>query len=129
VKGTLIWDNDDKTILRHCYTANLTAADVIDMACATYDLLMSVPHIVHIIIELPGLTRASQVQIMEAADQLDDCLAPNQGYSVTVGGGLAMAYAVKTMAKVAPRSMERAHFADTLDEARALIKRLETAQK
>jgi hypothetical protein len=124
VKGKIVWDNEEKTILRQIYPKDFTVDDIQEMALETYHLLATVPHTVHLILELTSLTRSSQISFMDAASELDATVSRNQGHVVMVGGGLAMQYAAKTIALSAPRATENSHFVDTLDEARELLKRL-----
>jgi hypothetical protein len=124
VKGQLVWDNAEKTVLRQVYAANFTANDILEMARATYDLLADVPHTVHLLLELSHLSRNGQMSFMDAAKDLDATVASNQGYVIVIGGGLGMQYTAKTMELSAPKAAEKTHFAETLDEARQLLRRL-----
>lgn len=124
MKGQLIWDNEEKTVLRQVYAANFTAEDILDMARTTYELLSDIPHTVHLFIELSHLSRSGQMSFMEAAKDLDSTVASNQGYVIIIGGGLGMMYTAKTMELSAPKASENSHFVDTLEEARQVLRRL-----
>ncbi len=124
MKAKLIWDNPEKTLLRQVYTGNITTEDILGTARETYELLGTVPHTVHLFLELSSLSRSVQISFMEAAKDLDLMVASNQGYVIGIGGGLGLLYTVKSMEIAAPKATEKSYLVDTMEEARELLRKL-----
>ncbi len=121
MNGQLIWDNEEKTVLRQVYQGSPTVNDIQEMAAQTYDLLMAVPHKVHLIIESGLMNKAARDSFVQASRTLDQKVAPNQGMVVVVNETAGMQVFVKTVGVRAPRASTNVHTVRTLEEARTLI--------
>jgi hypothetical protein len=121
MNGQLVWDNDEHTILRQIYSDHLQASDILEMATKTYEMLLTVPHTVHLIIEMPPFTRAIRQSWLEASQKLNRTVAPNQGVVVSVikTGGVDLL--AKSIGVAAPKAAKNVFEAKSVEEARALI--------
>lgn len=112
------WENDEKTILRQIYTDRWTVDDFLACTDRTYRLLKSVPHTVHIIIDLSQAVRTPSniLSVMRYAEQhVNDNLG-----LITVVGADDFAKAVFMPAKrIAPNATRNMIFVETLPEAYA----------
>lgn len=118
--GETRWDNDEKTILLHVYSGDVILQDYFDVIDKSKQMTESVPHTVHVILD--RTTAESQPPGLSAALRYANKHIPsNQGIRVVVGGNRFTRLMVDIGRVVAPHLVKDVYFADTLDEARALI--------
>lgn len=120
MEDCLIWDNEEKTILRQVYTGKITPEDVLRVASKTHDLLMTVPHKVHLIIDV-SKARSTHQSFVKAARELDKKVAPNQGVVVVVDDAIASKLTLQSMKLVATESTRNTWNVKTVEEAHKLI--------
>jgi hypothetical protein len=116
----LIWDNDEKTILRRVLLGRWTAEEYLNSVNRAYKLLNGLDHTVHLIIDGTQENR-TPTNILSIIRNIDDKIAPNQGMVVLVGVDDTYKSIAKAARKLAPRAMQNRHYANTLDDARRLI--------
>jgi hypothetical protein len=124
----LVWDNEEKTVVRQIYVGEVTVDDVKEMAQKTYDLLLTMPHTVHLIVETRNPSRSSRNSFIQAGRTLDKTVAPNQGLVVIIDTSIATQFSIKAIGLTAPKAAKNVYTVATLDEAREVIKQVSTAK-
>jgi hypothetical protein len=121
MNGQVFWDNDEHTILRQIYNENVQVNDIVEIATKTYETLLTVPHKVHLIIEMPPFTRSIRQSWLEASQKLNRTVAPNQGIVVSIIKGGGSDLLVKSIGVAAPKAAKNVFEAKSVEEARQLI--------
>jgi hypothetical protein len=118
---TIVWDNSDKTVVLQQYIPPATKEDLFLLAEESADMLKSVSHTVHLILD----ERAIKLMLNTADLQFLEKLVPrNQGACVMVVPQIQVAY--KLMAQrlgrlVAPKSVNQSFFAPSIEDARLML--------
>ncbi|MDX2078267.1 MAG: hypothetical protein SFZ02_17675 [bacterium] len=112
----VIWDNDEKTILRQTYTARWTVDDFLACTDKTYRLLNNVPHTVHIIIDLTQATR-TPANILSAMRYAEEHVNENLGQIVVIGADDFAKEIFSPARRIAPNATRTMIFVETLPQA------------
>lgn len=113
-----IWENDEKTILRQIYTDRWTVDDFIACTDRTHRLLKSVPHTVHLIIDLSQAVRTPS-NILSAMRYAEQHVNDNLGLIAIVGADDFAKQVFAPAKRLAPNATGRITFVETLPEAYA----------
>lgn len=116
----VIWDNPEKTIIRHVYIGNATITDYMAVAQLNAAMLNTVSHPVDVIITLTNVNPNSD-GFLRGAHYANKIIPKNQRLVVIVNADVHMQGLVKMVAKFTPDLSKHTHFVDTLDEAYHLI--------
>lgn len=121
----VFWDNEEQTILQHVYSGDVTPDDYYFIIDNSAEMIRSVAHTVHVIVDSRQVISrpANLSRIMRYADKH---VPDNQGIRVLVGATLLMRVMVDGGRVFSPRLVRDVHFAETVEDARALIERLTT---
>jgi hypothetical protein len=117
----IAWDNADKTVILHQYIAPASKEDLYQLAQKSAEMLGTVPHTVHLIIDervIKLILNASDFRFLETL------VPPNQGSVVMVVPRIDTDYKKITQRLghiVAPKSVNESHFASSIEEARSLL--------
>ena len=117
----VIWDNPEKTIIRHVYIGNATVTDYMAVAQLSAAMLNTVPYPVDIIITLINV-HANSDGFLRGAHYANKIIPKNQRLVVMVNADVHMRGLVNMVAKFTPKLSEQTHFVNTLDEAYQLIR-------
>lgn len=115
------WDNDEKTVLLQQYTDKATKDDLYYLAKKSNQMLATVEHRVHIIIDERNIDL-----ILNSADMryLEHWTSPNQGAVVMVVQAEKANYKRLSQEhgrKIAPHAFADPHFVETIEEARQIL--------
>ena len=116
------WDNVEKTVVLQKYFDKATKEDLYELSKLSRDLLISVSHTVHLIVD------ERPVKVTLSCDDmqyLESHVPPNQGAVVMIveKSGLAYKQKVQTVGRsVAPKAFEQPYFVESLVEARQLLR-------
>ena len=117
------WDNKEKSVVLQTYTDKPSKDDLYLLAQKSAQMLGSVDHTVHIIID----ERKRMLTLSSADMQYLERMCPsNQGLVVIVVQDMLMSYKeyVHQMAnKIAPNAFADPWYATSIDEARELLQR------
>lgn len=117
---TLVWEDDEKTILRHIYDGQWTTADLYRAIDESRRLLLEVKHPVDLIIDMR--TSADPPSgVLPAYQHADRQKPDNQRLVVMVQTGKVMQTINRVTGKVAPKTAQNRVLVDTMEEAFALI--------
>ena len=116
------WDNDEKTVVLQEYLDNAVKDDLYLMAKESANMLASVEHTVHLIIDERNIHLT-----LNSADMrfLEKNVPANQGYVIVIPpkGGMVLKKMTKNIGdKFAPKSFNETIFMETLEEAREFLK-------
>ncbi len=115
------WDNEGKTVVLQQYVGHATQNDLYHLAEKSAKLLREVDHTVHLIID----ERAVRLQLTRHdITYLEQICPRNQGAVVIVARPDAIIYkeiAHQIAKPVSKRAFANAHYAHTVDEARAML--------
>ena len=117
----VFWDNETKTVLRQEYYDSPTVEEIVEVATKTNEMLKTVSHPVHLIIQQQHRGLRERQAFIKAADQLESHVAPNQGIVIVIDPSIALQFSIKSMALVAPKAATQVHQVHTLEEAREFI--------
>ncbi|MDX2078534.1 MAG: hypothetical protein SFZ02_19030 [bacterium] len=118
--GRIEWDNEEKTILLNIYEGDLVLEDYYRVTDMTFEELNKLPHTVHtIMLRNVRKTPTNMSKVMQYANKKTP---PNLGMSVIVGGSQFTRIIVKMAKVIAPKLSKEVYFADSLEEARQIIK-------
>lgn len=120
----LIWDNEEKTVLRHIYEGEWTLEDLHAMIDSTYKWIDTVGHsqIVNIIADL-SQSATPPSKVLSASRHYRSKRHARQGIQVIVGSSLRLTF-MKIITQAAMAIVPQARnvrFADTVEEARQII--------
>lgn len=116
----LVWEDDDKTILRHIYEGIWTVADFIGAVDESRKLLLEVEHPVDLIIDMREAA-GPPPKIMSAYRYADQKVPPNQRLIVMVNPNEYMKTFNNIVGKIAPRAAENRNLVESMDGAFELI--------
>ncbi len=119
----VIWDNDEQTIIRQIYGGHLKREDYSVAVDEFERLAKSVMHTVHSIMDRSEVLSTTPGMVLPAMRYANSHVPPNIGLRVIVKASAFTRVMVEAGRRIAPRLMEEVYFADTLDEARAIIAR------
>lgn len=115
------WDNKDKTVVLQQYLPGATRDDLYHLAQTSADMLKSVEHTVHLIIDERNIRLSLSSSDLKFLEKL---VPPNQGVAVVIVSPQDLAYKVRfqEIGKLtAPKALSRPHFVLSLKEARMYL--------
>lgn len=118
---TLVWDNPEKTILRHIYDGEFTTDDFYRAARENYDLQQTVSHPVIVISDLTGALKKSKMLISAAGKYSEKYLPENQRAVIVVNPDAFTRVMLSIAKSVAPGTTSNLYTVSTLSEAYDLI--------
>jgi hypothetical protein len=116
------WDNAEKTVILQQYLEDATKDDLYLLAKTSAQMLATVEHRVHLIIDERNIQLTLNNTDMRYLEKL---LPPNQGIVIVIPpkGKMIFKRMTKTIGdKLAPRSFNETIFVETLEEAREILK-------
>lgn len=116
----LLWDNEEKTILRHVYDGEWSPEGYHAAMQESQRMLMSVPHAVDVILDMRR-SATPPFGILPAYQEADKLVPDNQRLVIMVRPGMIMKALNRIISDIAPRSSANRIVANSMDEARALI--------
>lgn len=114
------WENDQKTIILHELSGDVTAEDFLQLTEVSREMLDSVPHMVHFIYDRTAATSVP-AQMSKIFQYAGKHVTPNMGMMVIVGGQLITRINLQLLKVVAPALAKEVHFADSRADARQII--------
>src|ERR1043165_9948823 len=116
------WDNEEKTVVLQQYLAGAVKDDLYLQVQKSAEMLKSVPHTVHLIID-----ETKVKLILNSADlkYLEKLVPPNQGAVVVVVNKSNVTYkrVVQDMGnKLAPKAFDNVYNVSSIEEARQLLR-------
>ncbi len=119
--GECRWDDEnEKTILLHIYSGDVVLQDYFTMTDRSKEMMESVSHTVHTIMDRTAAI-SQPAGISAALRYANKNMSHNQGLRLIVGGNRFTRLMVDIGHMVAPNLVSEVYFADSLQEARALI--------
>ncbi len=115
------WDNPDKTVILQQYLPGATRDDLYHLAQASADMLKTVEHTVHLIIDERNIRLSLNSSDLRFLEKL---VPPNQGVAVVIVSPKDLAYKIRfqEIGKLtAPKALSRPHFVLSLKEARTYL--------
>jgi hypothetical protein len=116
----LLWDNQEKTILRHIYDGKWTPDGYRAAMEESRQMLLSVNHPVDLILDMSE-GDPPPFGILPAYQEADEFIPDNQRLVVMVKPGTIMTALNRIIADIAPRVSANRIVVDSIEEARALI--------
>jgi hypothetical protein len=120
---SITWDNDDKTVVLQHYMPNATKDDWYQLAKESAQMLSTVEHTVHLIIDERNVDLSANSADMR---YLETRVPPNEGVCVIVVSRNLFLY--KEMQKrlreqFIPKSHHEVYFVETVEDARTLLQK------
>lgn len=115
------WDNDAHTVILQQYLPGATKDDLYSLARTSAEMINSVSHTVHLIIDERHINITFKPADMRFLEKLTP---PNQGAVVMLVSDGILAYKTTVQnigKKVAPHAFEQPYFAASLEEARQFL--------
>lgn len=125
---TLVWENNEKTILRHIYEGQWKVEDLYKAVNESRDLLMGVEHVVDLIIDM-RTSGDPPSGVLPAYQYAERQKPPNQGLVVMVEPSMVMQAFNQVIGKIAPNISKDRTVVHTIEDAVALIQRHRAATK
>jgi len=119
--GRIEWDNEEKTILLTVYEGNMVLEEYYRVTDETFDELSKLSHTVHTIM-LRQNVRSVPATMSKVLQYANKKTPPNLGMNVIVGANAMTKMIVRIGKVVAPKLTKEVHFAESLEEARQIIK-------
>lgn len=116
----LIWQDDEKTVLRQVFVSSWTLEDFRQASETTQKLLNGLPHTVHLILD-HSQSEHTPSNILSLIRDLDQYVAENQGTVVVVDADDFLRDMLGVAKRLAPRATENGYFASSLADAMAII--------
>jgi len=119
------WDNGEQTRIRQDFVQQWDQTDFMAAADQIYDMMASVPHPVHVILDMrQSETNPLQVlNVFRTANKLEARVAPNHGTTVVVQAGLVVEMALGMTRHIARKATADVHTTHSIEEALAIINR------
>jgi hypothetical protein len=117
----ITWDNNEKSVVLQRYIEPANKNDLIQLAQKSSEMLKTVPHVVHIIIDERNIKLMLNKTDLQYLEQL---VPGNQGAVVMIvpQGQVPYKLISQQLGKMlAPKSVNRSYFAPTLEEARTIL--------
>jgi hypothetical protein len=118
----IAWDNKDKTVILQQYLPGATKDDLYHLAQESADMLKSVEHVVHLIIDERNIRLSLSSSDLKFLERL---VPTNQGVAVVIVPPQDLAYKLKFQEigqLTAPKALSRPHFVLSMKEARTLLR-------
>lgn len=118
----LVWDNEERTILRQIYSGHLAFEDYINATNEFERMAGTVSHTVHSIMDRTQILSTPGASL-KAMIYANNHVPPNIGLRVIVKATMFTKFLIDMGQRVAPHLVKNVHFVETLEEAHALIAR------
>jgi hypothetical protein len=122
----LVWDNEERTILRQIYSGHLQLEDYIKAVNELESMAKTVSHTVHSVMDRTQILSTPNVAL-PAMRYANSHVPPNLGLRVVIKASMFTQFIVDIGRRVAPRLIDKVYFVNTLEEAHALIARYDAA--
>jgi len=116
----VVWFNQEKTIIRHIYTHDISLQDYYDTIDINAEMLAGVSHPVDMIIDLSNGEMKFN-RLLSAAKYVESNTPENQRLVIVVNGSSYLRAVIQIAATFAPKATRNIVFVDTLDKALAHI--------
>ncbi|GAB4525448.1 MAG: hypothetical protein OHK0046_41330 [Anaerolineae bacterium] len=116
----IFWVNDEKTLIYHLYSGDVTADDYYYVIDNNEAMVRSVNHTVNVILDRRGVI-SSPSNLSRVMRYANNHIPDNQGIRVVVGAALMTKVMVDAGRMLAPRLVKDVYFAESLEEAHDLI--------
>lgn len=120
---TVNWDNDDKTIVRYQLSGAWTPEELFPALDQGAALMNSIDYPVDVILDFAGSTAFPLDKLFAMGRYAEGKTSANQRRVVMVRSLPVLRGLLDTMRRFLPRATRGVYFADTLDDAYALIAR------
>ncbi len=117
------WGNPDKTIILEIIEGQWTLADIYGMLEEVDQMVAEVPHRVDIIADMTS-AQFSSANLLSAINRTQRSPTSNAGMIVVVKANRYIKALADVAARVVPKSTEQMRFVETMDEAHALLAKL-----
>lgn len=124
---SVYWDSPEKTIVKHIYDGLVGGDDFHQVVEASAQLLNSVEHPVDIIVDMTS-ARLKSNSFLSLVSAVERKVPANQRQLVIVKVPGFIKAMIAVARHVAPKATANLHFVDQLEDAYALIARLNTPQ-
>lgn len=114
------WYDSEQTIILQAYIDFWTVIELQTVVSQTVSMLNSVDHPVYIITDF-SLNKTKLVKMLHAANYFEKHLQMNYALGIIVGLDSYLKLVVKFANRVAPRLVKSLDYADTIEEALAII--------
>jgi hypothetical protein len=121
--STVEWGTPQQTVIIQTYTGNWTIQDQLAIADQSKALSETVPHQVHVIVDVRKAYGVPKMLVSQIAPELERRVPQNQGQLVVVGASKFIQGLIEIAKMVAPRATDNLHFVRTLDQAWALLQK------
>lgn len=128
MKINVVWDNEEKTIVRYDYGKGWTWDDFWVASGTSNQMLASVDHKVDFITSFVDSTPPS-IGAFAQFKRAQDTFPDNGGVVVIVGGGAMVSGLVTTFSKVYKKFSDNLLVAKTVDEARVMLAERQQSSK
>jgi len=118
----VFWDNPEQTIIRQEFIGRWISDDYVQSVFTMYEMIGSVPHKVHIIVDMLQ-TEGFATRMMAAAPRFNANLPTNRGQTIGINIPAYLVSIVRVALRLYPRLGRSLHFVATLDEAYTTIKK------
>ncbi len=116
----VIWDNQDKTVLRYIFDTHWTWEDFYTAKGMAYSMIDTVPHKIGVIFDAPhGITLPSNM--LTHSKSAVNKLHPNTSCVIVVVSNLYLRSMLTMVMRLSRKAAETLTLVSTLDEARALV--------
>ncbi len=119
----LIWEDEEKTILRHIYTGQVTAEEFHYAIEENYRLQELVDHPVDVISDMTTCKRIANVLVSSATRHAENKVPANQRLVVVAGADMYTRVILDTARRFARNTTNAMHIVKTVEEAFALIQK------
>lgn len=116
----IVWDDDERTIIRHVYEGDWTLEDYYHLIDENYRLLDEVGHPVYIINDLRAMTSMPQDMAMAIRYAVHKA-HPNEVINVMVGASMYVNMLVDAINKSIKGKVTEVNYVNTLEEAYTMI--------
>jgi hypothetical protein len=117
----ITWDNNAKSVVLQRYIEPATKNDLILLAQKSSEMLKTVPHVVHLILDERNIKLMLNKTDLQYLEQL---VPSNQGAVVMVVPQSQVSYKLisQQLGKLlAPKTVNRSYFVSTVEEARTML--------
>lgn len=118
----LFWDSAEQNIIRQEFHGRWTSDEYVQSVFTMYEMIGSVPHKVHIIVDMTQ-TEGFTTRMLAAAPRFNEKLPENRGLTVGINIPRYLVSIVRVATRVYPRLGRYLHFTDSLNEAYKVIEK------
>jgi hypothetical protein len=119
----VLWEDQDRTIIRQVLKGRWTVEEYLHSAEKIYKLLNGLPHTVHIITDAQE-SDGVPANFLSIARRLNELVAPNQGLVLITASDPHSRTIIEAARKIAPQATHNMHYVDTIKDAHQFINRM-----